>query len=200
MPDIRDYHQINAEVVQRLDAGHRHVRLAGAEGQRLLLARLTGSWNALVEVEGRAGPELAAELDAPGLTVVCRGNAADGAARGLRAGIVIVCGDVGAAVGYALRGGTVVVGGEAGPRAGLNQTGGNLMVLGRVGPLAGERQRGGRMFVVSTRLGPHAGHGRRNGRLVRLTSSTDLETGIEPRDAEAAANCLRHASPWLISP
>ena len=67
IPEVREYPRINAEVVRHLDAGHARVVLAGAGGHRLLLHRLTGPWNAVVEVEGHAGPELAAELDAPGL-------------------------------------------------------------------------------------------------------------------------------------
>src|SRR5262245_43921878 len=83
IPEIRDYERINSELVQRLDSGHQRVRLKGAEGQRFLVARLVGGWTAVVEIEGRVGPELAAELNAPGLTVVCRGSAADGAGRAL---------------------------------------------------------------------------------------------------------------------
>src|SRR4029453_17950212 len=79
IPEIRDYQRINAEVGRLLADGHGRVRLLGAEGHRLLLAGLRGAWEAVVEVEGRAGPELAADLDAPGLLVVCLGPAADGA-------------------------------------------------------------------------------------------------------------------------
>src|SRR4051794_28195991 len=118
IPEIRDYERINAELVQRLDAGHARVRLEGAERQRFLAARLTGGWSAVVEVVGRAGPELAAEMDAPSLTVVCRGPAADGAARGLVAGRVVVLGDVDEAAGYAQQGGTILVARDAGARAG----------------------------------------------------------------------------------
>ena len=197
IPDIRDYHLINAELGRQLHLGHRHVRLVGAEGQRLLVAGLAGPWSAVVEVEGRAGPELAAGLDAPNLTVVCRGSAADGTARGLRNGLVIIRGNVGPAVGYAQRGGAVVVAGEAGPRAGLNQSGGVLFLRGRVGPLAGERQSGGRLFAVGSQLGPHAGRGRRGGRLVVLGSADDLATGLDPDDSHAALTLLGLAFPWL---
>lgn len=197
VPEIRDYHVINAEVVRLLDAGRTHVRLAGAEGQRLLLAGLAGAWQAVVEVDGRAGPELAAGLDAPGLTVVCRGPTADGAARGLAGGLVVLCGDTGAAVGYAQRGGAVVVKGDAGPRAGLNQTGGDLLLLGRVGALAGERQAGGRLFAVAPTLGPYAGHARRGGRLIRLAAPDDFATGLDPADGAAAVELLSRAFPWF---
>jgi glutamate synthase domain-containing protein 3 len=197
IPDIRDYHLINAELVHRLDEGHAHVRLVGAEGQRLLAAGLAGSWRAVVEVEGHAGPELAAGLDAPGLTLVCRGAAGDGAARGLRAGLVMIGGDVGAAVGYAMDGGAVLVAGASGPRAGLNQAGGDLILLGRVGALAGERQSGGRLFAVGSLLGPHAGRGHRGGALLRLAARDDLATGLEPDDARAALGWLGRAFPWL---
>src|SRR5438067_56282 len=69
VPEVRDYARINAELIALLDRGHRHVRLAGADGQRLLAHGLRGDWNELVEVQGHAGPELAADLDAPGLVV-----------------------------------------------------------------------------------------------------------------------------------
>src|SRR4051794_29906274 len=62
VPELRDYHQINAELVRRLDLGQRHVRLEGVAGHRLLVAGLAGPWQAIVEVDGNAGPELAAEL------------------------------------------------------------------------------------------------------------------------------------------
>ena len=195
--EIRDYHLINAEVVRHLDAGQLHVQLVGAEGQRLLLAGLAGAWTAVIEIDGRAGPELAAGLDAAGLTVVCRGPAADGAARGMRGGLIIVRGDVGAAVGYAQVGGAVVVWGAAGPRAGLNQAGGDLMLLGRVGALAGERQAGGRVFAVGAWLGPHASHGQRGGRFLTLAERDDLATGLDPDEAHAAMTLRGKALPWL---
>ncbi|MHC5539003.1 glutamate synthase, partial [Singulisphaera rosea] len=60
IPDIREYDRINAELIQSLEDGVRSVRLLGAEGQRFLAAGLVGPWNAVIEVEGRAGPEIAA--------------------------------------------------------------------------------------------------------------------------------------------
>lgn len=197
VPEVRDYHRINAEVVRLLDAGGPLVRLSGAEGQRLLLAGLSGTWRAVVVVEGRAGPELAAGLDAPGLTVVCRGPAADGAAEGLRGGLVVVAGPVGAAAACGQSGGAVVLGDEAGPRAGLNQRGGDLLLLGRAGALAGERQAGGRLFAFSSKLGPHRGHGRRGGRFVSLGDPFDPAAGLDPADAEALRDLLARAIPWL---
>jgi glutamate synthase domain-containing protein 3 len=171
IPDIRDYHKVNAELVALLDAGYRRVRLAGTEGQRLLVSGLRGSWNALIEIEGRAGTELAAELNAPGLSIVCRGPAADGAGRGLRGGRLIILEAAGPAVGYAIEGGTIVVLGPVGPRAGLNQHGGTIVVLGPVGPLAAERQAGGRFVAFEDKVGPHAGRGRRGGALDFLSRS-----------------------------
>lgn len=193
IPEIRDYQRINAELIQRLDAGHKLVRLAGVERQRLLVSGLKGSWEAVVEVEGEAGPELAAGLDAPGLTVVCRGAAADGAASGLRSGRVVILGAAGAAVGYAQRGGTVVVAGDAGPRAGLNQSGGILTLLGRTGQLAGERQSGGVLFVGADRLGPNTAVGHRGGRFVPLSPSATTD----PADAEQLRSVLDGIRPWL---
>ena len=183
VPELRDYQQINAEVVRRLNLGERHVRLEGVDGQRLLVFRIAGAWQALIEVEGNAGPELAAELDAPGLTVVCRGNAADGAGRGLAAGQLVIGGEASAVVGYFQRGGLIVAVGDVGPRAGLAQCGGDLVLLGKVGALAGERQAGGRLFFKQGRIGPHAGHGHRAGRLIALPPEQLLAAGLDQDDS-----------------
>ncbi len=167
VPEVRDYTRINAELTRLLDAGHRHVRLAGVDGQRLLAHGLRGDWSAIVVVEGNAGPELAADLCAPGLTVSCTGGARDGAGRGLRSGRLLIAGDADAAVGYAQAGGTIIVHGSSGPRAGLDQSGGELMILGSVDRLAGERQRRGTIALFGDRIGPFSGHGRSGGRILR---------------------------------
>jgi glutamate synthase domain-containing protein 3 len=195
IPEIRDYERINAELIQRLDAGHTNVRLAGAEGQRLLLAGMVGGWSALVEVEGDAGPELAAGLDAPGVTVVVRGRSADGAGARLRAGRLILLGDTGDALGASQQGGVILAAAGAGHRAGLNQSEGVLVVLGPLGRLAGERQTGGRVFVPAGQLGPHAGHGRRAGALLRFDAATHL--GLSAEDAGILQSILDAAARWV---
>lgn len=197
VPEIRDYQRLNAELTALLDAGSPRVLLAGAEGQRLLASGLSGPWRAVVEVEGRAGPELAAGLNAPDLTVVCRGPAADGAGSGLRGGRLIVLGDAGAGVGYAQRGGSIVVAGDCGPRAGLNQSGGVLVLLGRVDILGGERQSGGHLFVSSRSAGAHAGRGRRGGRFVEVAAFDALLGGRDPGAEEVLRAVLDDARPWL---
>jgi glutamate synthase domain-containing protein 3 len=169
VPEIRHYDTINAELVQLLDMGKRWIRLDGAAGQRLLASRLSGTWHAVIEIVGNAGPEFAAQNDAPGLTVLCRGSVRDGAASQLRAGCVIVQGDAGPAFGYHLIDGTALVFGAAGARAGLGQQGGSLFLLGGSGPLSGERQSGGRVFLGDGQVGPHLGLGRRGGRLIALS-------------------------------
>jgi methylamine---glutamate N-methyltransferase subunit B len=199
IPEIRDYPRINAEVGRLLADGHGRVRLLGAEGHRLLLAGLQGAWEAVVEVEGRAGPELAADLEAPGLLVVCRGSAADGAARGLRAGRVLILGDAGDAVGYGQRGGVVVVRGAAGHRAGLALAGGTLVLLGPVGRLCGERQSGGFLFGIDAQLGPHAGRGRFGGHLVRLVAAGDDLSRVAPEEAAVFREALAGLDPWLAA-
>ena len=83
-------------------------------------------------------------MDAPGLTVVCRGPAADGAARGLRAGRVLILRRRRPAMGYAQEGGSILAARRRRAAPGLNQKGGVLILLGPVGRLAGERQGGGR--------------------------------------------------------
>ena len=199
IPEVREYPRINAEAVRHLDAGHARVVLAGAAGHRLLLQGLSGPWNATVEVEGYAGPELAAELNAPGLMVVCRGPVGDGAARDLRAGRLLILGNAGDALAYSQRGGAVLVAGSSGHRAGLGLAGGSLVLLGDVGRLAGERQSGGLLWAVDGRLGPHARRGQRGGRFVRFIPDGDDNSGMEPGDAEALSSLMRGFAPWLGS-
>lgn len=163
VPELRDYHQINAEIVRRLDRGETNVRLEGVERQRLLAAGLSGDWKATVELIGDAGPELAAGMDAPGLVVVCRGSSADGAGSGLRAGGLLLLGPTGAALGYAQSGGLIVAIGPAGPRAGLKMSGGELVLSTSTGALAGEGQTGGRLYLPMTGVGAHVGWNARGG-------------------------------------
>jgi len=163
VPELRDYHQINAEIVRLLNRGERHVRLDGVERQRLLAAGLSGPWEATVELLGDAGPELAAGLDAPGLVVVCRGASADGAGSGLKAGRLILHGPTGTAVGYDQKGGLIVALDAAGPRAGLRMSGGRLVLCGPTGPLAGDGQTGGELLLPTTGVGPHVGRDARGG-------------------------------------
>jgi glutamate synthase domain-containing protein 3 len=190
VPEVRDYHRINAELARLLDRGHNRVRLVGVEGQRLLAAGLAGAWRAVVEVEGRAGPELAAGLDAPAVIVVAYGGIGDGGARDLRAGSVVVLGDVGTAFAYRQRGGIAVAAGWAGPRAGLEQAGGCLVLAGPAGPLLGERQAGGRIFALGP-VGPHAGRGRRGGRLLLHDDSAT------PQDHACFRDLIQTLRPWL---
>jgi methylamine---glutamate N-methyltransferase subunit B len=193
IPEIRDYQKINAELVALLDEGHRLVRLEGAEGQRLLASGLSGSWQAVVEIVGRTGPELAANLEAPGLVIVAKGSTADGAGRGLRGGRILVLGDAGDASGYDQSGGILVIAGSSGHRAGLTQSGGALAILGKTGRLASDRQSGGRLFVVRGQLGPHPGRGRRGGRLIELPDST----GLDLDDSSAWREVVEFVGPWI---
>ncbi len=200
VPEIRDYRQINAQLAQALDAGARHVRLAGVERQRLLVEGLRGGWDAVVEVEGPAGPELAAGLDAPRLRVVALGTADDGAGRGLCAGRLLILGGSGDCLGYAQRGGAIVAAGPVGHRAGLDQAGGLLFLAGPVGRLLAERQSGGTALFLSGEAGPHAGLGRRGGRLAAVGSATAYPGGAEvvgPEDLSALEETLRGLEPWL---
>jgi len=173
VPDVRDYTRINAELIQLLDAGHPVIRLSGVRSQRLLASGLRGAWHALVVVEGDAGPELAADLDAPNLSIVCTGSAKDGAGRGLRSGQVLVTGDVDAVAGYAQSGGCLVVAGSAGPRAGLDHSGGLLVLGGSVGRLLGERQRGGEIVVLTGPVGRFAGRARTGGKMLAIPQVDD---------------------------
>jgi glutamate synthase domain-containing protein 3 len=194
--EIRDYRAINAEIVRSLARGCRMIRLAGVRGERLLASGLDGPWDAVVDIDGDVGPEVAAGVDAPTLTIVCRGRAADGGASGLRAGRLLVLGGVGTAFGYAQRGGLAVAAGEAGARAGLCQAGGDLVLLGGAGPMVGERQSGGRIFAFADRLGRHAGRGNRGGRLIGLSPGASPDQLAE---RAALREALAPVRPWLGS-
>ena len=191
VPEVRDYVRINAEIIGLLDQGHPLVRLEGAEGQRLLASGLAGSWDATIEVIGRTGPELAANLDAPNVRIVARGSTLDGAGRGLRAGTIVILGDVGDGLGASQAGGTLVVTGIAGHRAGLNQAGGSLAVLGATGRLAGDRQTGGYLWLGPAGAAAHAGRGQTGGHRIAWADALDA-------DAVAAwADLVARTRPWL---
>ena len=149
---------------------------------------------------GDAGPELAAELDAPNLTVVCRGSAADGAGSGLRAGRLLVGGEAGPAIGYFQRGGLIVAAGDAGPRAGLNQLDGDLVLLKKSGALTGERQSGGRLVVRQGQIGPHLGHGRRAGRLIVLPAEQPLPADLDKDDQRLIDTAIELANRFYPAP
>ncbi len=164
VPEVRDFVRINAEIMNLLNLGYSRVRLEGAEGQRLLAAGLVGPWRATIEISGRTGPELGANLDAPGLQIIARDSTLDGAARGLRSGTIVVIGDGGDGLGVAQSGGLLVVTGNVGHRAGLGQAGGVLAVLGSTGRLAGDRQTGGHFFLGQGSSGPFAGRAQSGGK------------------------------------
>jgi glutamate synthase domain-containing protein 3 len=192
--EVRDYHLINLQVAQWLDAGVRRIRLTGVEGQRLLLAGLAGPWTAEIDVEGFAGPELATELNAAGVVVRGRGGAADAAGSHLWAGALVLFGPAGDGVGYRQGGGLIVVAGGAGHRAGLEQSGGTLVLVGPAGRLAAERQRGGSVLALRG-AGPHLGRGATGG--TRWAGTEDeARREVEPlwREAMAAhGDLLREA-------
>jgi glutamate synthase domain-containing protein 3 len=183
--ELRDYHQVNAEISRLLNLGQRHIRLEAVAGQRLLAAGLAGPWRALIEVDGDSGPELAAGMKCPEITLVCRGAAADGAGEGLRAGTLIIMGTSGTAVAYVQEGGTIVACGDAGPRAGLGKKGGDLVLLGTVGSLAGERQSGGRLFYLTGQAGPHLGRAARGGQFIEFDSSL-ADLGVPSSEQRSA--------------
>lgn len=160
--EVRDYHRINLQIMQWLDAGHRRIRLTNVEGQRLLLAGLSGPWEAQIDVEGVAGPELAVDLNASGLLVRVHGGAADAAGSHIWAGRLLILGPAGDGVGYRQGGGLIVVAGHSGHRAGLEQSGGALVLVGPTGRLAAERQRDGTILALNG-AGPHFGRGAQGG-------------------------------------
>ncbi len=163
VPEIRDYLQINRRLTQLLDAGVSQIRLVGVEKQRLLISGLKGIWAATIVVEGVAGPELGAQLDAPNLLVLAS-SAADGVGSRLKAGSLILSGEVGHCPGYAQQGGVILLAGAVAGRAGLEQQGGTLIISGRSGPLCGERQRGGSLVLLGEVEPRGFGYARSGGR------------------------------------
>ena len=186
IPEIRDYKRINAELIDLLNRGHRTIRLESAEGQRLIASGLMGTWSATIEIHGWTGPETAANLNAPNLTILANGPSLDGAARGLRAGRVLFSEDVGDAAGACQSGGTLVVSGSSGHRTGLGQAGGHLAIFGASGRLAGERQVGGWIFLRGRPIGPYLGRAGRGGRIVTRFDPEDLDD----LDRSAWQECL----------
>lgn len=182
VPLVRDYQQINREVRIALDAGHSVIRLTDVGGHRLLAAGLRGPWSALIEICGNAGPELAAGLDAPGLTILCRGSAADGAGRGLKQGRLIILGGAEHAVGIRMEGGSLLVGESSGHRAGLRQQGGTIILLGPTGRLIGDRQAGGVLLTRSVDVNASPRRLDGNGRLGRLHDPSSPDDSAIPDD------------------
>jgi glutamate synthase domain-containing protein 3 len=195
--EIRDYERINSQLAQMLDDGLHRIRLTGVDGQRLLVSGLKGNWSAVIDIEGDAGPELAAGLDAPNLVVLAHGSTADGAGRNLRQGHVLILGDATEATGYRQAGGVIVVTGKSGNRGGLELSGGTLILAGPAGRLLGDRQTGGRIFALAGAEGPHAGHARNGGRLTapipRLTGFDRLKAD----DVHAFHEAVRPLTRWL---
>lgn len=188
IPEIRDYQKINAELVGLLDLGHPLIRLEGADGQRLLASGLSGDWAATVEIIGRSGPEVAANLDAPNLKIIAHGDTLDGAGRGLRRGQVLILGSAGDACGACQSGGMLVVTGSAGHRAGLNRSGGVLAILGpSTGRLPADRQSGGIFFGPRGEFGPHPGRGSTGGSVVGWTLNDEGVRMVEGDEATQRA-------------
>lgn len=186
VPEVRDYQRITAQVVHSLDAGATLVRLVGVDRQRLLLAGLAGPWQAIIVVEGASGPELAAGLNAPGLTILATSDVDDGAAARLREGRVLVIGRADDGLATGMTGGLVVVLGGAGHRAGLRQRGGRILIRGDVGRLAGDRRTGGVLDVDSARLAAQVGRPGFVGDAAPWTSAASLLTIEDSRAFEAA--------------
>lgn len=190
VPEVRDYARINAQVSRWLDAGNRRIVLAGVSNQRLLLAGLQGQWDATIEVQGDAGPELAAGMNAPGVVVTCLGCSADAAGTRLAAGTLRILGDAADCLGYRQRGGRILAARSAGHRTGLEMSGGSLFVIGSAGRLFGERQHGGRLVVSSGQVGPFTGFGRDGGSLHLGGIPDDLEADERTAIDELLRECI----------
>ncbi|WP_169974214.1 formylmethanofuran dehydrogenase subunit C [Tautonia rosea] len=145
----------------RLGGDLRHVRGIGA-------GMVTGS----LIVEGDVGPYFAAAMAGGSITLIgsastwagaemrggrlhIRGSTGDylgaaepGSRRGMREGMILVEGPVGAEVGLAMRRGLIAVTGSSGPGLGRGLIAGTILSLGPVGRLAGSGMKRGTLALV----------------------------------------------------
>ena len=108
-----------------------------------------------LSIHGDAGDWLAAEMR--GGTVHVSGDAGDNAAaalpgsdHGMRGGMVIIEGRVGALAGARMRRGILAIGGGCGPTAAFELRAGTVFVIGAIAPHAGLGMRRGSLIAAST--------------------------------------------------
>jgi len=119
----------------------------------------------------------------------------------MNGGEIVICGNVGDAVGYAMRGGTVFVKGDAGYRAGIHmkeykEKVPRLVIGGTAGSFLGEYQAGGVIIVLGLDgrtpiVGPFPCTGMHGGKVLLRSSCEDIEfpknviaRAFDPRGSE----------------
>jgi glutamate synthase domain-containing protein 3 len=152
LPEWRDSHAVTQQVGLALNRGYRQIFLTGARGDRLLLAGLSGPWEAGVRIDGDVGTEFARGLNASGLFVLVNGSSGAGAGYGLKAGTLVVAGKSGAMLGTHIEGGEIWALGFAGSRLAHCSKGGRIVVGNGIGPMAMDRRISGTLTI---RAYPH---------------------------------------------
>lgn len=152
LPEWRDSHAVTQQVGLALNKGYRQIFLTGARGDRLLLAGLSGPWEAEVRIDGDVGTEFARGLSASGLFVLVNGSSGAGAGYGLKAGTLVVAGKSGAMLGTHIEGGEIWALGFAGSRLAHCSKGGRIVVGNGIGPMAMDRRISGTLTI---RAYPH---------------------------------------------
>jgi glutamate synthase domain-containing protein 3 len=152
LPEWRDSHAVTQQVGLALNKGYRQISLTGARGDRLLLAGLSGPWEAEVRIDGDVGTEFARGLNATGLFVLVNGSSGAGAGYGLKAGTLVVAGKSGAMLGTHIEGGEIWALGFAGSRLAHCSKGGRIVVGNGIGPMAMDRRISGTLTI---RAYPH---------------------------------------------
>jgi glutamate synthase domain-containing protein 3 len=152
LPEWRDSHAVTQQVGLALNKGYRQIFLTGARGDRLLLAGLSGPWEAEVRIDGDVGTEFARGLNASGLFVLVNGSSGAGVGYGLKAGTLVVAGKSGAMLGTHIEGGEIWALGFAGSRLAHCSKGGRIVVGNGIGPMAMDRRISGTLTI---RAYPH---------------------------------------------
>lgn len=152
LPEWRDSHAVTQQVGLALNKGYRQIFLTGARGDRLLLAGLSGPWEAEVRIDGDVGTEFARGLNSPSLFVLVNGSSGAGAGYGLKAGTLVVAEKSGSMLGTHIEGGEIWALGFAGSRLAHCSKGGRIVVGNGIGPMAMDRRISGTLTI---RAYPH---------------------------------------------
>ena len=181
------YRQLNEQIRAALDAGARRLVVRNLCGQRYIGCGLRRQ--ALLELEGTPGNDLAAFMDGP--SIVVRGNAQDGVGNTMTSGEIVVHGHAGDLLAHSLRGGRIFVRGGAGYRCGIHMKQFHepvpvVMIGGTLGDYAGEYMAGGILIVLgldappgAPLVGNYLGTGMHNGAIYLRGDVRDFQMGKE---------------------
>lgn len=149
------YRDLNEQVRSALAGKARRVVLENVCGQRYIGCGLRDK-DALIEITGTPGNDMAAFMDGP--TLLVHGNAQDGVGNTMTSGRIVVHGHAGDVLAHSLRGGEIYIRGNAGYRAAIHMKQYTepvpvVVVGGALGDYAGEYMAGGILVVLGLELG-----------------------------------------------